>query len=154
MKKALIIVIPLLLIIGGGAAAFFMGLIPGTKKKLPLATAATTAAKDQKVAAKPNAELVPTMNRDEAKAAPKETIDAQKGTEKLADLWNQMETTTLVKIIADWKDPELVKVLATMDDGKVAELMTAIAKDKPARASKLSKQLQALASVVPTPAGA
>ena len=153
MKKVLMILIPLLLI-GGGVAAFFLGLIPGTKKK-PAPVAALPAGADKKdptkAIDKPKGELAPSLAKP-VKATPKDSIDAQKGAERLADLWNQMDTETLVKIIADWKDPDLVKVLSTMDDGKVAELMTAIAKDKPARASKLSKQLQQLASVVPAPA--
>lgn len=149
--KPVLIALPILLLIAG-AAAYFMGLIPGTKKKPP--TPAATAAGDKKDAGKkvtpPKNELAPVLKKAAKKQS--DTIDPKKGNEKLADLWNQMETDTLVKIIADWKDPDLVKVLSTMDDGKVAELMTAIAKDKPARASKLSKQLQQLASVVPAPA--
>lgn len=155
MKKALVIAIPLLLLIGGGAAAFFLGLIPGTKKPAPTPAASATAG-DKKDPTKEVAkkEVAPPLKKTASADKSAAQIDPQKGNEKLADLWNQMDTEALVKITADWKDPDLVKVLATMDDGKVAELMTAIAKDKPSRASKLSKQLQQLASVVAPAAGA
>ena len=82
---------------------------------------------------------------------PKATVDQAKGDKRLAKLWNEMDASTLAKLVEKWKDDELARVLAVMDNAKVVELLTHISGTNPERASNLSRQLQKLASVVPPP---
>jgi hypothetical protein len=93
-------------------------------------------------AAKPPKPKPPTVDPD------KPTIDPDKGAKKLAGLWNGIEVAQLVPIVKDWKDEDLVKVLAKMDPDKVAELLSAL---EPKRASLLSRFVQKLGSIVPPP---
>jgi hypothetical protein len=106
--------------------------------------------------------------------------DEAKGNQKLAELWNSLETEPLLKVVESWDDADLAKVLAVMDTDKVAQLLTSMAnyvtptpraadpagiagalpsqptpppvksRNNAERASKLSKELRRLASLAPT----
>lgn len=72
--------------------------------------------------------------------APPDPLSGQKA---LAKLWNTMEASALVAIVADWSDDDLALQLSVMKADKVAELLAAL---KPERASKISKLLQKAAT--------
>lgn len=75
-----------------------------------------------------------------ADEAPSDPLSGQKA---LAKLWNTMEASALVAIVADWSDDDLALQLSVMKADKVAELLAAL---KPERASKISKLLQKAAT--------
>ncbi len=91
--------------------------------------------------------------KSEAKPAKK---DVDQGADALATVWNEIKTPELISISKDWKDDDLVKVLVHMDNDKVAKFLDELAKGDedtrvkgdPLRASKLSKVLQDLGSIV------
>ncbi len=131
-----------LLLAGGGVVGFakFKGLGPFAKKRVV------------PVAAKPKVAVKRTPPRPSApttvvKTLPPTTkVDPEEGAAKLAKLWNGLEAEKLLAIAKNWKDPELARVAAKMDPGKVAEILS----EMPAkRASSLSREMQRFASVVP-----
>jgi len=145
MKMAMMIGIPILLIllVAGGLFATGMIKLPGATPP-PKATAKADPAPTDK-------ELAPPLGGPPKAATvkpPAAATDPAKGAAALADLWNQLDTDTLLKVTKDWKDPELVAVLSQMDEGKVAAYITAVAKTDAPHASKLNKQLEQQASVV------
>lgn len=160
--KSMIPVILVVLMIGGiyGAATQGILKIQGiTPKKLMQVKKAAPSAQDASKPADPapkkeepkvTAKVTPALSPSAPKPAPPKT-DLDKGAEKLAELWNELETETLLKVSADWSEPDLVRVLSKMDSGKVVAYLSAIAKDKPAKASKLSKFLEVDASIVRSP---
>jgi hypothetical protein len=122
----------------------------------PNAPASTAAAGEAANAATPTVvvQKAPTMMTPDKSAAtkpaapPAPATNPAQGVATLADLWNKLDTDTLVKITKDWKDPDLVAVLAQMDDKKVAAYITAVAAKDASHASKLTKQIEDQASVV------
>jgi hypothetical protein len=64
------------------------------------------------------------------------------GTERLAKLWSSMDTDALVKVLDQWNDGDVLRVLARMDDKKLAELLSELAPDKAARISMGIKSLE------------
>lgn len=105
-------------------------------------------AKDEK---KPEPEKKSQPVKEQKKPAPEVaaiTNDPEKGAKRLARLWNEMETSNLVKVFDEWKDVDLVPVLAKMDNGKVAEVFGSIDEK---RAAELSRLLMKEASKVPVP---
>ena len=154
MKILLIVLVPFVIL--GGLVGAGIVHIPGindppkkSSKKQPKALGDEPKVETKVLAkkAEPTQEGVSTVQAKAAK--PKATIDPNKGAERLAKLWNEMDVATLSKIAGEWKDEDLVNVLAVMDNAKVAELITSITVTDPKRASALSKQLQTLASVIP-----
>jgi hypothetical protein len=81
------------------------------------------------------------------KKPPPPKPDEAAGRQKLAKLWNEVDTAKLLEIMKDWPDDDLAKQLAAMDTAKVAEILSTM-KD-PARAAKLSKAIRAAASESP-----
>ena len=76
----------------------------------------------------------------------KPKTDPDLGARQLAKIWNEIKTGDLVKIADGFDDDELGLVMFYMQKSKVAEVL---AKVTPARAAKLSKEIQRLASIVP-----
>lgn len=156
--KMLMIVAPIV-IIGIVAGLGFSGVIqiPGiTPKKAAKAGAAMYAQKDDKpLAQKAPATTAPPKPSDKTTAPPKKVADskpvkkdAEQGADALAGVWNDVQTPQLLKIADKWKDDDFARVLSHMDSSKVAEILESLAQTKPERASKLSRTLQDLGSVV------
>jgi len=162
--KALMFVVPVLLI-GGVVVAAFMGVIkiPGITPKKGAATAAYATDHDDKPVAgttKPTpAASKPAKTEAPAKSPPKTVKkDPDQGADALATVWNEIDTPELIAMSRTWKDQDLVRVLTHMDNDKVAKFIDELAKGDddtklkpdPERASKLSKALQDLGSIVKT----
>lgn len=156
--KMLMVIAPVV-IIGVVAGLGFSGVIqiPGiTPKKAAKAGAAMYAQKDDKaLAQKGPATTAPPKTPDKTNPPPKKVTDskaakkdAEQGADALATVWNDVQTPDLLKIAEKWKDDDFARVLAHMDSSKVAEILESLAQTKPERASKLSRALQDLGSVV------
>lgn len=145
-KGPLIVMIVAPLVLGGGVVgAALTGAvnIPGLTPKKGKPPAGYGEKKDEKpVAKKPAAP----PEEEPAKPAKEPTTDPELGAKKLAQLWNNVETTKLVAIAKGYRDDDLAPILVKMDPEKVAEVLAAI---EPARATKLSQQIQSEASVPP-----
>lgn len=159
MKKLIIIVLPILLLLGGGFFAATKGLIkipgitPPAKKKG--SNALYGEAKDKLAANKKKTPEKPKKKPEKpvAKAAPpKPTADPVLGRKKLAKVWNEMENGALLAIAAEWKDDELAEMLAIMSSDKVTSILAEMATKDAKRAAKLSRQIQTIASKIPTDA--
>jgi hypothetical protein len=157
-------------LVGGGVVGMAMmgvidipGLSPAKKKiaaagqyagdkesKQADAAGAYSGDKDGKAAA--TVEVAPPKKAPPAKpkaAKPLFVIDPVVGRKKVAKLWNEMSVDSLQKMIGSFKGPDLPRILAIMDAGKVAKLLEKL---DPAKAAKLSKDIQAEASKVKAPA--
>ena len=151
VKKLLLVGIPLCALICAGAGLVLTGIVklPFLKKAPPKGAAAVKPKpKPKKPPAKKAA--IPPPRKVTVKQKPAPTSDPTKGARKVAKLWNEMETKKLQELTTDWREPELARVLALMDTGKVAELL---AEMPPKRASALTRAIQREASrlpVVPT----
>ena len=145
--KALIFILPAIAIGIGGAAMTGMINVPGLS---PQKAKPKVAAKIEPPAAKP--EPAPPLEKSEPppKVVAKEeiAIDPDLGQRQLAKLWREIETPKLLVITAKWKDAELAGVMTKMPAAKNAEILSAM---PPARASRLSREIQSLASIAPTP---
>lgn len=150
MKKLIFILVPVI-VIGGVVGAALMGVIniPGlTPKKKPGAGLYGEAADmyaEQKDPPKPKPRSTPPPAPPVA-AEPRSTTDPERGAKRLARLWNDLPTERLVPMVSSWRDPELALVLKSMDSEAASRLLAAL---EPARASRLSREIQRLASVVP-----
>jgi len=138
MKKVLFIVLPLILVGGGVVGAAMMGVVnipgltPAKKKSLAAAQYAETKEEEpvaQRKDPEPEASIVPV----------EPPPDMEKGRRALAKLWNEIETTQIIAISADWKDDDLAEQLRYLAPDKVSEILEAM---KPERASKMSKMIQ------------
>ena len=157
----LAIVLPLVLI-GGTVGAGMAGIIniPGlTKAKAKangqygeagglygeekdiVASVTEKEEKMDKVQEKPKEEPEPIIPPE-----PEPELDPEAGAMKLAKVWNNISPDQLAPIVAGYKDQELALVLSKMDSKKVAALISVI---KPDRAAKLSKEIEAIGSVIP-----
>ncbi len=153
VKKALLVVIPLLLI-GGVAGLGLMGIIniPGLtpKKKLGknlYAAESLYGEKKDEVAEKPKKKK-PKKPLVIAKVeAPKP--DLIKGSKKIAKLWNEMEPKQVIAIAKDWKELDFARVLSNMEGTKASAILAEL---EPARASRLSREIQKLAAQPPATA--
>lgn len=154
-SKGLIIGIVVgVLVLGGGGVfgAAKMGIIkiPGlTPVKKKNNAMALYGDKGAKPVAKKDVEPPKKSEPEEpAKPIPKPThkIDPEVGAQKVADLWSAMEPTKVAEIAKDWKDVELARVLALMDDAQSAAVLGSL---EPSRASKVSVEIQKQASKVP-----
>ena len=145
-KGPLIAMIVAPLVLGGGVVgAALTGAvnIPGLTPKKAKPPTGYGEKKDEKpVAKKPTAPPV----EDPPPTAKAPTTDPELGAKKLAQLWNNVETAKLVAIAKGYRDDDLAPILVKMDPEKVAEVLAAI---EPARATKLSQQIQSEASVLP-----
>lgn len=168
MKKAIIFLLPLVLLGVGGFLVFtgkvkIPGVNLGPKQKAndlyaaDKANSLYTADKDGKstAVAKNEPPKKETPKKDDKKTPPKVVVDAfenkpEVGQKKLAKLWNEMEPTTLSGITKDWNEKDLAGILVRMDTAKVAEFLSSL---DPKRASKLSRELQKQASIVPRETG-
>jgi|GEM_PF-6255068 len=77
--------------------------------------------------------------------------DVKLGAQSLAALWNQMEPADLVRVSEKWTERDLGRVISAMNPEQAAALLAEISKSGkqgPERASKLSKELIRLGSVV------
>ena len=146
--KGLIIGIALVLVIVGavfGLAMVGMINIPGVtqkKKATPVAVAKPKpstpidAQKDKKLKEAPTS-AVKTLSPAEVK----------QGAAKLAEVWNEMPTNKLAKVIEKWKAEDLALILTEMDPTKVADILGGM---KPEVASKVSLELKKIASQAQT----
>jgi hypothetical protein len=153
LKVVLFVILPLALLLGGGTAAILLRIVkvPALEPYLAKATAKNaTPPKEKPTPKSPKPKvakrepLPPPAPRVTVAAKPvAPTTDPAQGVRKVAKLWNELEPEKLQEIVADWKDPELAKVLARMEVEKVAELLSVLPPD---RASKLSRAIQSEAS--------
>lgn len=153
LKKILIITVPLALLIAAGAGLVLTGKVnlPFLAKKKPekKPVAGKVAARKPKPTETPKPPPVKKVEPQvTVKAKPAPTSDPDKGVKKVASLWNQMEVEKLQALTADWKEPELARVLSRMETEKVAELLAAL---PPARASALTRAIQVEAARLPVP---
>lgn len=74
-------------------------------------------------------------------------IDPDKGARSLAKVWERMPSDRLALVVATYQDPALARVLSRMDPKKAAGVLALL---PPGRAARLSQQMEALASRVPT----
>ncbi len=151
--KIVVILAALLAVVGGVLFAGWKGMtrIPGiTPAKKAAAAQALygeqAAAKAAEATKKPEAkkQQPPKADAQGPKRQEPPKADLAKGRKKLAKLWEQMEPKRLAEVIADWRDDEAAPVLALMDNGKVAGLLGQL---EPKRASKLSREIQKVASL-------
>lgn len=157
-----IAVVVLLLLVGGVLASVRFGMLklpvnipgitPSGRPSPPLygegadmyaPDAAVEAPEDTEPAA-PAPEPEPTLP-ERAQAAPT-VVDEEQGARRLARTWNAMKPEDLVRLVErGWTDEELARVLLHMDPQNVARLLSAM---DPEQASRVSRELQAQASVV------
>lgn len=142
--KRLAFAIPVVLAVVLGLA--FAGVIPipgiaGKKAKTPPKSAPPTPPKPVSTP-RPTRVVKPPPPTVSVRATPPN--DIEKGAASLASIWNGISPARIEAIAKDWKDEDLARVLAHMDDDKVAEFLSFI-KDV-GRASKLSRLLQDRAS--------
>jgi len=152
MKKVIFIVLPILLLGGGFVGLAIMGVVnvPGLtppKKAKPAPEYGEAKDKDLVAEAKPKTPN-PKTPILKPKGAPE--TDPEKGTKKLAQLWNNLPAAKLADVAKEFQDKDLAPILVAMDPEKVAELMGML---DAKRSAKLSKELQRVASIVPKPAG-
>jgi hypothetical protein len=157
MKKLILILLPVL-VLGGGGATFVLaqrgilkipGITPASKLKGAAALygdpkKGDKAQKPPKPVAKKRVTPPPALEPVEPK------VDPKLGREKLAGIWNEMETIALLPITAEWKEDELAAQIAEMDEEAATKLIAAIAAKDAKRAASISQKIQKLASVVPT----
>ena len=147
-KMGLIIGVVLFVLFGGGGAVVGLAMtgkinIPGlTPKKKAIAPLAANKPDPKKAVPPPKKEEAPV---DETPAPTTQTVD-KAGATKLAEVWNEIPTENLLKVVAKWKPAELAVVLNEMDSEKTAALLGAM---KPEMASKVSLELKKVASEVP-----
>lgn len=78
---------------------------------------------------------------------PEPEIDPEKGAKKLAGVWNNMDASVLQLISAEYKPKDLALILNKMEPEKVADLLALLS---PKEAASISKEMQALNSIIPT----
>ena len=155
--KALFIIVPILLV-GGVLGAGYMGYIeiPGVTPKTAQGKAEEMYGEGaDELYGEPVDDLEPLPFEDEepidevtVTVEPKRPeIDPDLGARQLAKIWNEIKTSDLAKIAVGFSDKELGLIMFYMQKSKVAEVL---AKVSPARAAKLSKEIQRLASIVPS----
>ncbi|MER3413622.1 MAG: hypothetical protein C4341_05175 [Armatimonadota bacterium] len=83
----------------------------------------------------------PATPTTEETRASREQTSRQDGTERLAKLWTAMDAQKVAALVQQWKDGDVLLVLAKMDDEKLAEVLSAL---PPERALKLSRGIKAL----------
>jgi hypothetical protein len=156
----LIIVIALIggLVVGAGMTGMvnIPGLTPAKKKAGAAAVYASDKDKAEASEKAPAKGAPPQKVKPKVpppKVAAKETapsLDPSLGYKKVAKLWNAMEADKIkVQIAKGWKDAELACIFNKMDTGKVAEVLALL---EPAKATKLTKAIQAEASKLAAPA--
>ena len=145
--KGLIIGIALVVVILGavfGLATVGMINIPGvTPKKKPHPTPVAKAKPKPPAQTKKEPEVVPPSDIEK----PLSPDAIKQGAAKLAEVWNEMPTDKLQKVIEKWKPEDLAVILAEMDPTKVADMLGAM---KPDVASKVSLELKKIASQAQT----
>lgn len=72
---------------------------------------------------------------------PADEAPRKDGTERLAKLWATMDAQKVAALVQQWKDGDVLLVLAKMDDEKLAEVLSALPPD---RALELSRGIKAL----------
>ena len=121
VKIVILAVVALLLLGGGGAGfAFFKRIGPFARKATPAPPPKTKVAVKRPTPKPPETPVV-----TERMLPPTTRIDPDEGAGKLAKLWNEVDAPKLLLIAKDWKAPELARVTAKMDPGKVAEILAA-----------------------------
>ncbi len=145
-KKGLMIGVILLVVFGGTGAVFGLAMtgkinIPGVtpkKKAIPPPVA--------KKATKP---VVPEKEPEAAKdvKSVQSPESVKQGAIKLAEVWNEMPTENLIKVVDKWQPSDLAIVLNEMDPEKVAQVLGAM---KPEKASNVSQQLRSVAAQIPS----
>jgi hypothetical protein len=145
-NKGLMIGLVLLFIFGGAGAVAGLALsrkvnIPGLTPKQK--TIPTPIAKPKaKTTAITKKESDPVAEAAKAPAA----VNDKQGATKLAEIWNEMTTDKLAKVVEKWKPTDLAVILNEMDPAKVADILAAM---KPERASTVSQEMRKLAAQLP-----
>lgn len=144
MNKAILIAIPAaVLVIGGGivgAAMTGMIEIPGLTPENQKEKSTALYTEEKEANSKPIKKRAP---KKEEPIPP----NMDKGRKELAELWNEVESPVLAKIVAKWPDDELAFQMRYLDTDKTAEVLSLM---EAKRAAKLSKVLQSLGAVEPT----
>jgi hypothetical protein len=115
--------------------------IPGiTPKKKPTPVAAP----------KPKPKIETTKEEPVVDTNTPETVQSpesiKQGAVKLAEVWNEMPSDKLTKVVSKWKPKDLAIVLNEMDPAKVAELLGSMNEKA---ASAVSLELQKVAAQIP-----
>ncbi|HRJ27483.1 MAG TPA: hypothetical protein PLO61_08255 [Fimbriimonadaceae bacterium] len=154
MKKALLIGLPVLLI-GAVIGLGVLGIvpIPGlSPKKKPGANlyAANKMYGEAKEALPEKPKAIARAAPPKPKPAPpvkeKPQPDPVRGAKRLAKLWNPMQPSEVVAITKDWRESDLALVLSQMESEAASAILAAL---EPARASRLSREIQRLAAQPP-----
>lgn len=149
LKLILMILGPILLLGGGfvGAALFGVVNVPGlTPAKKAKATAAaqelyTETTPSGKSDPEPVAKK-PSKPKSKPVAAPQATEsrpDPEVGAKQVARLWNGVPTKKLLKIMENWENADLARILRKMDPDKAVEVLGEL---DAKRASDLSRLIQ------------
>lgn len=72
--------------------------------------------------------------------------DPALGAKKIAKVWERIEAERLAEMVKDYRDPDLAQIVVRMDPRKAADLLSTL---EPARAARVSQEMQRLASIVP-----
>lgn len=146
-KMGLMIGLALLVIFVGGGAVFGLAMsgkinIPGiTPKKKPIAAAVAKQKTVEPV-------IEPKEKKEEKVVAkPQTPEEIKQGAVKLAEVWNEVPTDKLSKVVSKWKPSELALVLNEMDPTKAAEV---IAEMDEKTASAVSRALRNVAADIPS----
>ncbi len=152
MKKVFLI-FGILVLLGGvvaGLGVFGILKIPGlTRSNKPkLVASKNTKSSAPPPAIKPSPpppkKTQPPVETKPIAKPPAPVSDPTKGAESLAGLWNAMDATKVMGIVADWKDADVAKVFLQMDPEKVASILSIL---PPKRASKISALVEKQASI-------
>lgn len=140
-KTGLIIGLVFAILLLGGGAVVGLALagkinIPGLTPKKKKPTPPKEEKKKPKIVVPPKKVVPPP-----AKAP---VMLTQQGAAKIGEVWNEMPTDKLLKVVGKWKPNELAVVLNEMDSVKVADLLGTM---QPETASLISREMKRLASI-------
>ena len=145
-KTGLMTGLVLLVVFIGAGAVFGLAMsgkinIPGiTPKKKPIPAAA---AKPKPKAKAIVAEESPVGDAEK----PASLVATKQGAVKLAEVWNEMPTPKLIKVVDKWTPTDLALVLNEMDPEKVADVLGTL---DPKKASTVSHALKLVAAQIQT----
>ena len=153
-KKGLVIglVVFFLLAAGGVVGTAFVGIlkIPGITPKKLLAKNKKLYGEDKdskKTAVAKISPSKPQVSKAKPMRKPKPTtrLDQVAGAQRVADVWSEMEPNKLAAVAKTWKDSDLARVIAQMDEAKAAELLSLL---DPQKASNISAEIARQQSVI------
>lgn len=152
--KLLVPILLVIIVVGGtiiGLGFASVINIPGitpAKKKADEATSEPVAASNEEIGQKEATATQPVTQEAAPAPPPQNPAPAPQvtqrvdGTDRLAKLWSAMDTDALAKVLEQWNDGEALRVLAKMDDKKLAELLSVLPPDRAARISMGIKSME------------